>query len=265
MDASITLHNISSGPYGRQEGYGVCCMHEMCLPPGLEQDELARFDDLILHKRSFRRGSHVFRAGAPLRSLFAVRAGSFKTTILHDDGREQVTGFYMAGEIMGLDGISSDIHIVNAIALEDSELCELPFDSLEQLVRDIPSLQRHFHRIMSSEIVRDHGMLLLLGAMSAEERIATFLLQLSKRYVARGYSANSFTLRMSRGEIGSYLGLTIETVSRVLTKLQEEGFLSVQKREICINDIPGLKKLIGQNDISRSNVGTRPSLLHAVA
>ena len=265
MVTPITLHCVTSVPCDTQSGCEVCSLHDLCLLSHVEENGLERFDGLIQHKRPIKRGGYVFRAGAPLRSLFAIRAGSFKASVLHDDGREQVTGFYMAGEIMGLDGISSDIHTVNAVALEDSELCELPYYEMERLVRDIPSLQHHFHRIMSREIVRDHGVMLLLGAMSAEERIATFLLQLSKRYLARGYSASSFSLRMSRGEIGSYLGLTIETVSRVFSRLQEEGYLSVQKRDICLKNVPGLRKLIGKNDVSRRDFATRPEALHAVA
>jgi CRP/FNR family transcriptional regulator len=133
-------------------------------------------------------------------------------------------------------------------------------------VREIPSLQRHFHRIMSREIVRDHGVMLLLGAMSAEERVATFLLQLSKRYAAAGYSASNFCLRMSRGEIGSYLGLTIETVSRVFSRLHDEGFIRVQKRDIFLKDIPGLRKLIGHNDVGRRAIAARPApVVYAVA
>ena len=266
MDAPTKLHSFTFVSCGTRTGCELCSLRELCLPTNLEQNQLVRFDELIQHKRHVRRGGYIFRAGAPLRSLFAIRAGSFKASVLHDDGREQVTGFYMAGEIMGLDGISSDIHTVNAVALEDSELCELPYEELEKMVREIPSLQQHFHRIMSREIVRDHGVMLLLGAMSAEERLATFLLQLSKRYLARGYSASIFCLRMSRGEIGSYLGLTIETVSRVFSRLQEQGFINVQKRDICLKDIPGLRKLIGHNDAGRRDLATRPApLLHAVA
>ena len=265
MATPITLHNVTSVPCRVQSGCATCSLRELCVPAGLGQAELLRLDGLIQQRRPIKRGGYVFRAGALLRSLFAIRAGSFKTTVLHDDGREQVTGFYMAGEIMGLDGISSDAHTANAVALEDGELCELPFDELEQLVRYIPSLQHHFHRIMSREIVRDHGVMLLLGAMSAEERVATFLLQLSKRYLARGYSHSRFCLSMSRGEIGSYLGLRIETVSRVFSRLQEEGFVSVQKRDICLKNIPGLRKLIGHNDLGRREIAARPALLHAVA
>ena len=250
MDAPAMLQNLNFSPCGTRTGCELCSLFELCLPTDLEEKQLMQIDELIQHKRLIKRGSYVFRAGAPLRSLFVVRAGSFKTTVLHDDGREQVTGFYMPGEIMGLDGISSDFHTANSVALEDSELCELPYDELESLVREIPSLQRHFHRIMSREIVRDHGVMLLLGAMSAEERIATFLLQLSKRYAARGYSASSFCLRMTRGEIGSYLGLTIETVSRVFSRLQDDGFISAEKRDVYLKDIPGLRKLIGSNDAS---------------
>ncbi|HUL41550.1 MAG TPA: helix-turn-helix domain-containing protein [Burkholderiales bacterium] len=272
MATPTALHDVTAFPCNTQLGCAVCSLDDLCLLSRAEENELGKFGDLIRHRRPVKRGCYVFHAGTPLSCIFAVKAGSFKTSVLHDDGREQVMGFYMAGEIMGLDGISSDFHTVNAVALEDSELCELPFYELERLVRDIPSLQRHFHRIMSREIVRDHGVMLLLGAMSAEERVATFLLQLSKRYLTRGYSASNFCLRMTRGEIGSYLGLTIETVSRVFSRLQDEELITADKRDIYLKDIPGLRKLIGKNDASMRKPARRAArhdarggTLHAVA
>jgi CRP-like cAMP-binding protein len=160
-----------------------------------------------------------------------VRSGFFKTDVLIEDGRDQVTGFQMTGELLGLDGISSEIHTCNAIALEDSEVCAIPFSHLEGLSRQIHTLQHHFHKVMSREIVRDHGVMMLLGTMRAEERLAAFLLNLSQRFKARGYSPAEFNLRMSRDEIGSYLGLKLETVSRAFSHFQEEGLLAVHQRK----------------------------------
>lgn len=156
--------------------------------------------------------------------LYAIRSGFFKICIADQEGREQVTGFHMMGEIMGMDAISTEAHAWSAVALEDSEVCDVPFGRLEELSRDIPSLPRHFHQIMSREIVRDQGEMLLLGSMQAEDRLATFLLNLSQR----GYSATCFNLRMTREEIGSYLGLKLETVSRTFSTFQEDGLINVR-------------------------------------
>jgi CRP/FNR family transcriptional regulator len=161
-----------------------------------------------------------------------------------EDGRDQVTGFQMTGELLGLDGISGEMHTCNAIALEDSEVCAIPFLHLEGLSRQIHTLQHHFHKVMSREIVRDHGVMMLLGTMRAEERLAAFLLNLSQRFKARGYSPAEFNLRMSRDEIGSYLGLKLETVSRAFSRFQEDGLLAVHQRKIRILNTAGLRKLM---------------------
>ncbi len=218
-----------------------CNLRELCLPVNLSPAEVALVENLTQQKRSFRRGDYLYRSGSKFQSLYAIRTGFFKTQVLHEDGREQVTGFQMAGEIIGLDAISTDSHTCDAIALEDSEVCEMPFNSLEELSRDIPSLQHHLHKIMSREIVRDQGIMLLLGSMRAEERLGAFLLNLSQRYAARGYSASSFQLRMTRQEIGSYLGLKLETVSRTLSLLQQRGFIQIRNKSLDLLDIPGLQ------------------------
>ena len=222
-----------------------CNLRELCLPVDLCSAELQRLDTLTSLKRTFRRGDYLYRSGESFRALYAIRTGFFKTQVLHEDGREQITGFQMPGEIIGLDAISTDIHTGDAVALEDSEICEIPFGQLEELSRELPGLQRHLHRIMSREIVRDHGIMMLLGSMRAEERLAAFLLNLSQRYSARGYSPRAFHLRMTRQEIGSYLGLKLETVSRTLSQLQELGLLNVRVREVEIMDLLRLRSFVG--------------------
>jgi CRP/FNR family transcriptional regulator, anaerobic regulatory protein len=207
--------------------------------------EMQRLDALTSLKRAFRRGEYLYRSGERFRALYAIRTGFFKTQVLHEDGREQVTGFQMPGEIIGLDAICSDAHTCDAVALDDSEICEIPFDRLEELSREIPGLQRHLHKIMSREIVRDQGIMMLLGSMRAEERLAAFLLNLSQRFSARGYSASSFHLRMTRQEIGSYLGLKLETVSRTLSHFHEYGLLNVRVREVEIMDMLRLRSFVG--------------------
>lgn len=223
-----------------------CNLRELCLPLGLEATEFDQLDRLIQRRRKVKRGDILYATGEAFGSLFAVRTGFFKTCVLHQDGREQVTGFHMTGELMGMDAISSEIHSCDAIALEDSEVCEIPFNRLEDISRQVPALQRHFHKLMSREIVRDHGVMLLLGSMKAEERLAAFLLNLSQRFSARGYSPSEFILRMTREEIGSYMGLKLETVSRILSRFQQDGLISVQQKLIRITDTSGLKTLIGQ-------------------
>ena len=224
-----------------------CNLRELCLPSGLSGDEIDQLDSLIRVRRFYRKGEHAFHAGDQFDSLYAVRSGFFKSNLLNEDGRDQVTGFHMAGELMGLDGISTDRHTCDSVALEDSEVCVIPFSRLEELSREAPSLQRHLHKIMSREIVSDQSVMMLLGSMRAEERLAAFLLNLSQRMTARGYSPMEFNLRMTREEIGSYLGLKLETVSRVFSRFQSDELISVQQKHIRIRDIPKLRALVGKN------------------
>jgi CRP/FNR family transcriptional regulator, anaerobic regulatory protein len=186
-----------------------CNLRELCMPIGLEVSEMKKLDEMIEKRRQVKQGQMLYANGDPFTSLYAVRTGFFKTCVVNEDGREQVTGFQMAGEIIGLDGIVSDQHSCNAIALEDAEVCIMPFASVEDLSREIPALQRHVHRIMSREIVRENGMMMMLGNMRAEERLAAFLLNLVQRLHARGFSQSEMVLRMTREEIGSYLGLKL--------------------------------------------------------
>lgn len=224
----------------------ACSLQELCLPAGLALGEMQQLDEIVNRKRPLKRGDYLYRAGGALQSLYAVRTGFFKSCVMHDDGREQVAGFHMAGELLGMDGIGSGKHMCDAVSLEDSDVCEIPFGDLEKLSRDIPTLQQHFHRIMSREIARDYGVMLLLGSMRAEERLAAFLLNLSQRFAARGYSATQFILRMTREEIGSYLGLKLETVSRAFSHFQSEGIVAVQNKNIEIKEPERLRALLGQ-------------------
>ncbi len=222
---------------------GACSLRELCLPAGLDLVELNAVDRVINRRRAVMRGHYLFRNKARLQSLYAIRSGCMKTSVLHEDGREQVAGFHIAGDLMGLDAIGDGRHACDAIALDDSEVCEIPLGTLEQLSREIPSLQQHFHRILSREIVNDHNMMLLLGSMRANERLAVFLLDLSRRQAARGYSSTEFMLRMTRADIGSYLGLKLETVSRTLSRMQSLGLIAVRNRHIRISDAEGLKAI----------------------
>ena len=224
-----------------------CNLHELCLPLGLSHAEIEKLDEVVSARHRIKRGEHLYRAGEAFNAIYAVRSGFFKTDVLLEDGREQVTGFQMTGELLGLDGISTEAHSCNAVALEDSEVCAIPFSHLEGLSREIQTLQHHFHKVMSREIVRDHGVMMLLGTMRAEERLATFLLNLSQRFTARGHSPAEFYLRMTREEIGSYLGLKLETVSRAFSRFQEEGLIAVQQKHVRILDIVKLKQLMSHH------------------
>ena len=233
----------------RAEAFKVACsscnLRELCLPVGMSNQELEKLDDLVANRRSVARGETLFRAGDSFQWLYAVRTGFFKTCVSSEDGRDQVTGFQMAGELLGLDGISQDRHNCDAVALEDSQVCVIPYAQLEELSRDFTHLQHQFHKIMSREIVRDHGVMLLLGSMRAEERLAAFLLNLVQRLHARGFSSSELVLRMTREEIGTYLGLKLETVSRCFSKFQDDGILAVRQRHIQVLDPAALQNIVG--------------------
>jgi CRP/FNR family transcriptional regulator len=222
-----------------------CNLRELCLPLGFEPAELARLDTLVATRRQVARGDALFRNGDSFDAIFAVRTGFFKTRLLSATGREQITGFQMAGELLGLNGISAGIHSCDAIALEDSQVCVIGFRELEALSREFPAMQHQFHRIMSREIVNDHSMMLLLGSTRSHERVASFLLNLTQRLQARGFSSSSLVLRMTREEIGTYLGLRLETVSRVLSRMHGDGILGVKERQICVLDPLALQRMAG--------------------
>ena len=228
-----------------------CNLRELCLPVGFDAQQMRQLDALVATRRPVRRGMALFRSGQPFDAVYAVRTGFFKTRVTSEDGRDQVTGFQMAGELLGLDGISTDRHSCDAVALEDSQVCVIRYDQLERLSREFTELQRQFHRIMSREIVRDHGVMLLLGSMRAEERLAAFLLNLTQRLQARGFSATALVLRMTREEIGTYLGLKLETVSRCFSRFQEDGVLQVNQRQIRVLDPVALQKLVNGNPPER--------------
>lgn len=219
-----------------------CSMHQLCLPMGLDDDDMNQLDR-IMGRRRIMRGEILYRTNDPFGHLYAIRLGHFKSYQINSDGGQQIVGFQMAGELMGMDAISTDFHHCNVAALEDSEVCEIPFHHLEELFGVIPTLLRHFHRMMSQEITREQNVMLLLGNMRAEQRFAAFLVNLSLRYAARGYSPVCFQLRMSREDIGNYLGLTIESISRLLSNFKKLGWLRVDKREIQLLDVARLRMI----------------------
>ena len=220
-----------------------CNLRELCMPMGLSDNDLQKLDEVVATRRKIKRGSTLFSNGEKFTSLYAIRTGFFKTCLASEDGRDQVTGFQMAGEIIGLDGIVNDRHSCDAVALEDAEVCVMPFDRIEEISREVTALQHHVHKIMSREIVRENGMMMMLGNMRAEERLAAFLLNLVQRLHARGFSQSELILRMTREEIGSYLGLKLETISRTFSKFSDDGIIEVKQRYVRILDADQLKQL----------------------
>lgn len=221
-----------------------CNLRELCLPMGLNADEMVKLDRVISTRKRIKRGAALFNVGDKFTALYAVRSGFFKTCVTTADGRDQVTGFQMTGEIIGMDGIVSDHHSCDAVALEDAEVCIMPFDQVEALSREFTTLQHHVHKILSREIVRDHSVMLLLGSMRAEERLAAFLLNLVQRLHARGFSQSEFVLRMTREEIGSYLGMKLETVSRTFSKFAEDDIIDVKQRHVQIKNVDALRQIV---------------------
>lgn len=221
-----------------------CALRDLCLPVGLTHEEMSRLEGLVARRLSVPRGALLYRCGEPFTSLYAVRTGFFKTRASTWDGREHVTGFQMTGELLGLDGVSTEAHTCDAVALEKSHVCAIPYSRLQEVSRDVPELQRQFHKVLGREIVRDHGIMMLLSCMRAEERLAAFLVNLSQRLRARGFSSTALVLRMTREEIGTFLGLKLETISRCFSKFNEQGILKVRHRDIQILDPSALKELV---------------------
>jgi CRP/FNR family transcriptional regulator, anaerobic regulatory protein len=221
-----------------------CSLRELCLPVGFSAPDMERLDGLVSTRRNVRRGEALFRRNDAFTSIYAIRTGFFKTCMTSEDGRDHVTGFMMAGDLMGFDGIGHDQHSCDAVALEDSQVCIIAYSTLEEMSREFSELQRQVHRIMSREIVREHGVMMLLSGMRAEERVAAFLSNLAQRLEARGFSSSSLVLRMTRQEIGTYLGLKLETVSRCFSKLCDDGVLHVHQRNVRILDPVALQRIV---------------------
>ncbi|NKJ46628.1 Crp/Fnr family transcriptional regulator [Burkholderia sp. SG-MS1] len=220
-----------------------CSMRQLCMPQGLSAEELTKLETLICSARPVQRGEALYRSGDRFDSVYAVRSGSMKTVMAHRDGREQVTGLRLAGEALGLDGISEDVHACSAVALEDSTVCIVPYSALKRLCREISSMQERMHKLLGAQIVREATQMLMLGSLSADERVAAFLLDVSERNAQRGYSSAEFNLRMTRDDMGSYLGMTLETVSRTLSRFQKRGLIDTQGKHIRIVDLARLRQV----------------------
>ncbi len=223
----------------------ACALYRLCLPLGLHRDDLVVLDQLVKRRQSYKRKQDLFTTNDTFSALYVVRSGSFKTTISTSNGREQVTGFYFPGEFIGLDAIHMPSYQSNAIALESSSVCALPFDNLQQVGERLPRLQIQLLTRLSRELAGDKSFMLLLGKKTAEEKLATYLISLSKRFQDRGFSAQDFRLTMSRNDIANHLGLAVETISRVLTKFQGLGLVVINGKDISLKDITKMEALCG--------------------
>jgi CRP/FNR family transcriptional regulator len=235
-----------------------CGLRDLCFPPGMPEADLLRLERLITKRLSVPQGAHLYSVGEPFKAIYAVRTGLLKTSTSLENGREHVSGFHMAGELLGFEGIGFGVHTRDAVALEDSKVCVMPYGELEVLAREFPRLQRHLHRLMGREIVRNHGVMLLLSSMRSEVRVAAFVLNLSQRLESRGFSGAQLLLRMTREEIGTYLGLTTETVSRALSRFDALGMLKVRGRDVEVLDQPALERLVQAVSIPASAGGDVP-------
>lgn len=222
-----------------------CNLHDLCLPLGLDMGDIDKLDKIIKRSRPLQKGEYLFNSGDQFTSIYAVRSGSIKSFSESEQGDEQITGLYLPGELLGLDAINDNKHPCSAIALETTSLCEIPFDTLESLSSEIPELHHQLFRIMSKEIASDQSLLMLMAQKSAEERLAAFLVNLSSRLKVRNFSDVEFNLSMSRKDIGNYLGLTIETISRTFSRFQSEGILSTQRKYVNIHKLDVLKEMAG--------------------
>lgn len=222
-----------------------CNLHDLCLPLGMDLHDIDALDSIIKRRKPLQKGEYLFHNSDNFTSIYAVRSGSIKTYTESEQGDEQITGLYLPGELLGLDAIHSHIHPCSAIALETTSLCEIPFNILEDLSEKVPSLNHQLFRIMSKEIASDQTLLMLMAQKNAEERLAAFLVNLSSRLKQRQLSETEFYLSLSRKDIGNYLGLTIETISRTFSRFQNDGLLTTQRKYVNILKLQELKNIAG--------------------
>ncbi|KWR78500.1 MAG: transcriptional regulator [Burkholderiaceae bacterium] len=219
----------------------ACTFASFCLPGGLNRRDIDRLDSVVHGRISLHKGESLYRLGDPVKSIYAIRVGTLKSQVSTQDGRVQIVGFHLPGELVGLDSLVSPQYMSHAVALEDARLCRINLTALRDLAVALPGLYNNILRLMANEVRHDHGMLRTLGVLNAEERLIAFLLSLSARLSARGFAASEFQLRMTREEIGSYLGLKLETISRLFSRLSETGLITVRHRSVKLNDLNGLR------------------------
>jgi CRP/FNR family transcriptional regulator, anaerobic regulatory protein len=220
-----------------------CSNHSRCLSMGLEKAGQHAFDALLTHPYPLKRGQALMHQGDRFSNLYAVRTGSLKKVVIQPGARDQVTHFFLPGELVGLDGIGGGECAGNVVALESTFVCELPFFRLEALMQESPTLRHRLFNSMGKELRNDQRMMCLLSGRTADQRMASFFVEFSERFRLRGFSPTCFNLSMSRADIGSYLGLAIETVSRVLSRFQQREWLVVEGRQVSLLALEELKVL----------------------
>jgi len=244
-DAQSSVWARMSVPAATPSGVCAAChTRHTCMPSGIGDEAIAHFEPVVYRRRRVSRGERLFSANDRSGSLYAVRSGLFKTSVCDVAGRDQVTGFQMGGDLLGLDALHDGICASSATALEDSHVCAMPFNSIEAASIHLPVLRRRLYAVLAGEITRSQQMLIVLGGMNGEQRLAAFLLDMSRRFLRRGYSGSSFTLRMTRAEIGSYIGLTLETVSRLFSAFQRSGLVEVRQKQVCNLDLKRLDAIL---------------------
>lgn len=228
-----------------------CSLGQLCLPAGISAIDVERLDGMVRRRRPLSRGEYLYRVGSPMHALFVSREGAFKTVALGEDGGEQVIGFHLPGELIGLDGMGDGIHRCESVALESASVCEVPYNDLGRVAAEVPSLQSQLFRIMGRSMGRDQDHLEMLGRRHAGERLALFLHSLSERLTSLGQPGDRIHLPMSREDIASYLGLVIETVSRTLSRMQDDGVIQVQGRRLRILDAASLQRMAHESENRR--------------
>lgn len=247
MNSSICEKSLLNGlPAGQSRvACSECGLGNLCLPRALDDEQLATFEQIVQKSRPLQRGEHIFRTGESFGSLAAVRSGSFKSYVINQEGEEQVLGFHLPGEIVGLDAIHANSHCANVVALDTSSVCTLDFSSVADMARLLPELQSELFRVMSRQIADLEAK---SADLTADQRISRFLLSLSARFERRGYSPREFNLSMARRDIASHLRLATETVSRVLARFQDQELITVNRKNIMICDLQGLEKVAGPGE-----------------
>ncbi len=231
-----------------------CGLHQLCLPLGLNSTDTRLLDQYVKRKLTFKRGQILYRTGEGFSYVYAIRSGSVKTYISTDDGRLQITGFHIPGELLGLNAMDEKRYNCEAVALETTSVCAISLDNFEEMAREIPTIHYQILKMMSKEIKHNQELMLLLGKKTAEERLATYLLALSRRFAMRNYSPTQFNMSMSLGDIGDYLGIAQETVCRIFNNLQEDGIITRERRHIILNDLKRLSAIAGEPHAVASQV-----------
>lgn len=222
-----------------------CILNDICLPVGMSRHDISLLDNFVQERVRVPKGMALFELGDTAAAIYGLRSGALKTQLQDAGGQVQITGFVLPGEIIGMDSMVDNTHMSNAIALEDSEVCVIRLEDIDRISPHLPVLQQQFRRLMSMEINRSHQMVMTLGTLRSEQRVAAFLLNISQRLTALGYSSYDFILRMSREEIGNYLGLTLETVSRLFSRFARENLIRIKQREVTILNMDALRELTG--------------------